>query len=169
MVDTVNNSLEIAADLFAVRELGPWLRDLVSSVVSEHGSDEIVGPIELALHELCINIVEHSYRGTAGSIQLSGERVGDQLVFTVRDLGYAFDGDLGNVRETQEHTIRGYGLAILQQLAASLAYERDGDSNCWRVAFALPASNDTNTKGSTKSSTKSSISTTTGSTNKGMK
>jgi serine/threonine-protein kinase RsbW len=162
MVDTVNNSLEIAADLFAVRELGPWLRDLVSSIVPEHDSDEVVGPIELALHELCINVVEHSYRGTAGSIQLSGERVADQLVFAVCDFGFAFDGDPGKVRDTQEHTIRGYGLAILQQLAASLAYERVGEANRWRVAFALPLTSDINTKSSTNTNT-------TGSTNKGMK
>jgi serine/threonine-protein kinase RsbW len=137
-METMSPSLNIAADLFAVRELGPWLRSLVSTAVSELPGDEIVGPVELALHELCINIVEHSYQGTSGSIQLSGERIGDQLVFTVSDFGVAFDGDLGTVRNNQEHTIRGYGLAILQQLAASLDYARVDSSNCWRVAFALP-------------------------------
>jgi serine/threonine-protein kinase RsbW len=162
-METMSPLLNIAADLFAVRELGPWLHATVSSTVPEFSADEIVGPIELALHELCINIVEHSYQGAVGSIRLSGARIGDQLVFMVSDIGSAFDGDLGNVRDTQEHTIRGYGLAILQQLASRVDYERVDSANNWRVAFALPSA--------TTSTTTTSTSTTTNtiSTNKGMK
>jgi serine/threonine-protein kinase RsbW len=157
-METIDTSLEVAADLFAVRELGPWLHTVLSAMAPEYESNDIVGPIELALHELCINIVEHSYRGEAGRIRLSVERDAYQLVFSVSDFGQPFDGDLTNTRDMQEQTIRGYGLAILQQLAASLDYHRADSSNCWRVAFALPASNNTNISDTRTSNT-----------NKGMK
>src|SRR3954447_19982093 len=51
--------LYLGVDLAALRGLRPWLETAV--VVGEEARDSLMGRLELATHELCVNIVEHAY------------------------------------------------------------------------------------------------------------
>lgn len=126
--------LELKADYEAARVLGPWLGhalDELGTMVSR------AGEIELALHELACNIIDHAYdddtrEGATYHIDLS--RHGDNVHADFRDRGKPFVDT--RVPKNGEPTIRGYGLIIVEQLAASIHYERNDDENHWTLVFA---------------------------------
>lgn len=121
-------SLRLAADLEALRALGPWLHDLLD----EGGAGELHGRLELALHEICVNVVQHAYAGLPGTIQLAGRVGPGEVELSVVDGGAAFDA--AGVRVPvptvpQEH---GYGLEIVKQLVNELSYSREQEGrNRW--------------------------------------
>src|SRR4051794_21958117 len=57
--------LYLGVDLAALRGLRPWLETAVV-VVDEEARDSLLGRLELATHELCVNIVEHAYGDAPG-------------------------------------------------------------------------------------------------------
>ncbi len=132
--------LTLDADLVAVRELATWLPESIRSIVGPETADSVVGPIELSIHELCINITEHAYadRVPTGSIDLSVTRQGDELVFEVFDAGEGFEPELIEEPDPAHPTVRGYGLMIIRQLASRVHYCRVDDFNQWTIHFPLP-------------------------------
>lgn len=130
----MSNELVLAADYESARQIGPWL----ASTLELLGAPQIdrVGELELALHELAINIIDHAYdetsRGEASySIQL--ERHGDDLHAHFRDQGSAFSDTRQPAGDAP--TIGGYGLMIVEQLARSVNYERVDAENRWTLVF----------------------------------
>ena len=55
----MSTQIELAADYEAARQIGPWLADALSELRAAQASR--AGEVELALHELAINIVDHAY------------------------------------------------------------------------------------------------------------
>lgn len=70
--------------------------------------------IVFAVGEAALNTVEHAYRAAGGQLHVRGERRGDTLVVTVRDVG--------EWREPVERG-RGRGLRIMRQLADEVNVE----------------------------------------------
>jgi serine/threonine-protein kinase RsbW len=130
----VTPCLELTADYEAARQIGPWLANALDELSAPH--IERIGEIELALHELAINIVDHAYEnaaeGATYTISLTTEA--DQLRVVFCDQGRAFVDD--HTPPTDEPTIRGYGLFIVEQLASSIYYERVGADNRWTLVFS---------------------------------
>lgn len=126
--------LELTADYEAARRIGPWLASALEELDAPHAAR--VGEIELALHELAINIVDHAYDDTCANatytISLTTED--DQLHALFCDQGRAFVDD--RPPQGDEPSIRGYGLLIVEQLATSLTYERVGADNRWTLVFS---------------------------------
>jgi serine phosphatase RsbU (regulator of sigma subunit)/anti-sigma regulatory factor (Ser/Thr protein kinase) len=131
--------LALPADFASLRELEPWL-DLVLMPLAGQLAEPPKGRIELALHELCTNVVDHAYEHTAGTIVIDSSLVGHRLALTVTDTGRPFEGDAVAVPDPDVPQVRGYGLMILAQLTDEMAYERAGDRNVWHLAFDLSVS-----------------------------
>jgi serine/threonine-protein kinase RsbW len=127
--------LELRADFESLRDLGRWL-DVVLRPLGG-GAPSAKGRVELALHELCTNVVDHAYEHTAGTIGIDSRLLGDRLEFTVVDTGRRFDGDAVVTPDPDQPQVRGYGLMILGQLADEMTYERVADRNQWHLAFNL--------------------------------
>lgn len=129
-----------AADYEALRSLGPWLADEMPTVGCPPQLVERTGEIELALHELAMNTIDHAIGHGQGelTIELRYDDLPSELVVVCHDNGAAFDAD--QWPEAPEHPqVRGYGLMIIEQLASSIDYQRRDDTNEWTVRFGLAA------------------------------
>jgi len=131
----VSPRIELQANHEAARQIGPWLVEALAELKAPRATR--TGELELALHELAINIVDHAYnettRPTASyTIELSIED--SELLACFCDRGQPFVDD--RPAGDGEPTVGGYGLIIVEQLAASVRYERAGDQNRWTLVFS---------------------------------
>jgi len=131
----MSTRLELAADYESARQIGPWLSSTLALL--EAPQAKRAGELELALHELAINIIDHAYdesnRSTATySIDLTQDA--DDLHAHFCDQGQAFVDDREPRGDTP--TVGGYGLMIVEQLAKSVTYERVDTENRWTLVFS---------------------------------
>ena len=128
--------LTMRADALSVRELGPWLSEALAPTGAE--ASVLVGRMELAVHEVCMNIVDHAY-GT----QPPGDRTDlhvecwvhpEAVLVRVTDGGSPFQ-DPAHRPTPGVPQIRGYGLPIVEKLADDVRYERGNGINIWSLRF----------------------------------
>lgn len=121
------SDLSILADHHQLRQLRPWL-----DAQASHLGSSIIGRVELCVHELAANVIDHS-GATKLSLHLTAEP--SRLTVELRDLGTPVDLSA----ELEPHPrIRGYGMLIAEQLASELTYERRGAVNVWQATFDVP-------------------------------
>lgn len=99
--------------------------------------------VNLCLEELLVNSIEHGLRGRKTyAIQVHIERIGEELAIEIVDDGAAFDP----IRQAPppnldpvlvRRPLGGLGLYLVEQLASSLDYRRDGDCNRLRLTVAV--------------------------------
>ncbi|MGL4304941.1 MAG: ATP-binding protein [Mycobacteriaceae bacterium] len=120
-------SVELAADLEAIRELGPWLRVFLEQVERL----ELYAKLELAVHEVCVNIVQHAYPNSSGTIRLQAYSGAEGITIWIRDRGIQFSPDSvprpipGTLQE------RGWGLSLVEQLVDQVDYTHEKGENQW--------------------------------------
>ena len=114
--------------------IGPCLSIILEGVNAPIATD-LPGALELAIHETCVNIVQHAYRGEHGSIQLEISIASDplRLVVDLYDTGQSFD--LSEVSEPplDEPQVRGYGLFLIRQLMDDVRYHANTERNHWQL------------------------------------
>ncbi len=121
--------LQLDADYLALRAIGPWLASVA-------GAEVDLGGVELAVHELGANCIDHA-QPVDGKITLDGTMDGDVLVIYVRDRGKEFDRAGVKSPDPEVPQVRGYGLMILEQIAEDVQYTRSDDTNVWVLRFRL--------------------------------
>ncbi len=135
--------ITIPADLRYLNVVGTAVHaylERTDGVQDEH-IDDIVYNIQLAVHEVCTNIIEHAYEFDARKpVQLSFyvSRNENRLEVILRDQGNKFDPSqviapqLGTAQE------RGLGLFLVHELMDSVDYFHDGIWNRWTLVKKLP-------------------------------
>ena len=126
-----------AADLMTLREIGPWLDVALPQLFDGEGITGAKPKIELAVHEICMNIVQHAYHDKPGSITLDIASSGDSITITITDGGTGFDPVEISEPDPAKPTIRGYGLMITRQLTSSLRYYQTSSGNHWDLSFPV--------------------------------
>jgi anti-sigma regulatory factor (Ser/Thr protein kinase) len=128
MSPIAHSSLSIEPSALAVRAVGPWLRTALDGAGSD-GVDALMMRAELAVHEACMNVVDHANLPAGSSIDLFLELTPQHLVIRVCDPGDQFD--LESVPEPAPATLqeRGYGVKIIRALVSELTYRRLGAVN----------------------------------------
>ncbi len=132
MTPAAESALELEATHLALRDIGPWLRDLLEE--AGHGSHDKLGAIELAVHELGTNSVDHA-GSPDGRLRIEGEANAQLLEVRLIDRGEPFVAN--EVSVPAEPQVRGYGMMIIEQLAEELRYERTDEGNRWSATFSL--------------------------------
>jgi anti-sigma regulatory factor (Ser/Thr protein kinase) len=91
--------------------------------------------VELAVHETCINIVEHAYIEAPGRIVvvLAVHETPRKLVVDLYDTGIAFDMGQANQVGSDEIPERGFGLFLIYQLMDRVTYTQESGANHWRL------------------------------------
>lgn len=130
----MSTRLQISADYESLRQIGPWLQDLFegSELPTRFTS------IELAVHELANNSVDHSKsddRLVRLSAVIDHKDLAPTLTVTVADRGIPVDPEAIPTPKEDTPQVRGYGLMIIDQVADELTYERIGGENVWTAAF----------------------------------
>lgn len=128
MADVLVEALDLDADLAELRALGPWL----AHVLDAAGAASAHGSLELALHEVCVNVVTHAYEDGPGRIQVRSRCDDETIELEVCDHGSAVFDESGAPEPVPGvPQIHGYGLMIARQLTDELIYHREDDMNIW--------------------------------------
>ncbi len=138
MSPTRTAQLELPADLLELRRLRPWLDRWLSDVAADtadgHAVEGLADGLELALHEVCVNAVQHAYEGAGGTLRIAASCADGWLHFSVSDSGRRFVSDDAPAPVPGIPQIHGYGLAIVRQLVDELRYEREEGVNQWHLS-----------------------------------
>lgn len=132
--------LELPATHQYLNVLTDSIGAFLSHLESARSDDELVHNIQLAIHETCTNIVNHSYDDAGGQIEIIMTLSYDPYWFAVEliDQGYnSFDiADIAqpNLEDAQVH---GYGLYIIQELMDDMLYIPEPGNNYWRLVKML--------------------------------
>lgn len=133
---TETTGIKLDATYLGLREIGPWLgRVFVDFGWADSPS---LGAVELAVHELATNVVDHA-DPPDGLIRVEAQRRQDDLAIRLTDAGRPFEQTDYAAPDENNPQERGYGLMIAEQLATEIEYFRDGDINVWSAVFAVEA------------------------------
>jgi serine/threonine-protein kinase RsbW len=130
--------LELPASLKYLTMLGACIEQTLNRL--EGISQELNYDVQLATHEIAVNIIEHAYQlREGGRIRLKLELDGTTRTITAEltDTGKPFNlasVAQPNLDEPQEG---GYGLFLAQALMDSVTYDTNSDGNKWRLVKKL--------------------------------
>lgn len=113
------------------------------ALVSVSGADDFIYLVELAISEICTNIIKHAYADAEGHITGHITLLEDGVQLDFYDMGEGFDPSTvpqpqSDPRELAEG---GYGLHIVRQIMDVVSYEHHPDrGNHWHLIKLLPRS-----------------------------
>jgi serine/threonine-protein kinase RsbW len=129
-MSTPTSRLAIDANPLAVRDIGPWLAALLAALPTDE-RDALLSRLELAVHEVCMNVVDHAGLPPGSSLQLVGTVDGHRVRIEIHDDGSPFDASGVPEPVAGVPQVRGYGLMIVRQLVDTVDYSREGGHNTW--------------------------------------
>jgi anti-sigma regulatory factor (Ser/Thr protein kinase) len=126
---------QVLADRGDVRrarhELAVWLRD-------RGVTDSLVGEIELVAGEAMTNAAEHAHAFDRSAFHAESVIVGEMLTLRIVDGGTWLSSDEERrAFASSGETLRGWGLAIIRQLADDVSVENDGTGTTLTVRKGL--------------------------------
>ncbi len=131
--------LRAAADLKEIDRVRDFLRDATADLPL---SEQERLKVELALHEICVNIARYAYpRGRKGEMAVRIWRDADSLFIEVRDKGIPFNP----IRKKNPDLLvklrrgipGGLGVYFFKTLMDGLSYRRAGGQNILTVRKAI--------------------------------
>lgn len=124
--------LDLPADLRFLRIVGACVQELIGDDPVQHVLEH---EIEIALHEICVNIVVHAYEGVSGGrLDLVLSRDGPELVVEIADRGKPFEPAAVTPPDLEHGQVHGYGVFMAHALLDEISYTRTHDGvNHWRV------------------------------------
>lgn len=137
-LDTIR--LDLPATHTYLHVLRACLGELLATIEGLADRPDVVHGLQLAVHEACINIVDHAYAGlNPGRIQITITlvSVSRQLIIELEDTGGSFDLAAIPEPDLVEGQIRGYGLFLIRQVMDEVVYEPLPQGNRWRLRKEL--------------------------------
>lgn len=91
--------------------------------------------IDLAVDEIVVNIIEHGYGATPGTIRFTVTADDDRVTVETVDYGRRFDPDNVPAPDLDHAQVGGYGLFLVHQLMDEVHYRHDAarGANHWRL------------------------------------
>ena len=138
--------LNIPASLKCLNVLSECLAAILAHVPDSQNMDITTYNIQLALHEICINIMKHAYDEHAYDEQHASDRIEVVMVLDLQTNGVEIDlFDDGTPFDKQQDVepdlvngqIHGYGLFLAKNLMDSVSYERLDQKNHWCLTKKL--------------------------------
>lgn len=130
--------VELPASYKYLNVLGAFIREMLSRAFSEEVAklETVSQEMELAVHEVCTNIVTHAYAQQPGQIiQLDFKLYPNlgKLEVELHDHGQNFDYSAVAEPDLENGQVHGYGLYIVRSLVDELFYEPQVGGNYWRL------------------------------------
>ena len=110
------------------------VRQAVESFCSQSGIPDVVeGELELAINEVCTNIVEHGgLNPEKDSFQITFEKEDNAVILTIQDKGKRYDFNNSKGIKTSKEMLKkrprsGMGVFIIRQLVDAVIYNHLAD------------------------------------------
>ena len=132
--------IELPATTKYLNVLGVALAAVLERAAGVGAEDPRTYDVQLAVHEICTNIVEHAYGGDQqGRIEVLLEIASEPraLIVELADRGVEYARVEVAAPDPSLLLERGYGLYLAQELMDSVAYRREATRNCWRLVKNL--------------------------------
>lgn len=106
--------------------------------------DIVIYNIQLAVHEVCANVIEHAYRGNPDDrydVTLTLAQSPLRLEIELNDQGQSFVLPANFAPDLDRLPTRGYGLFLIHQLMDQVTYTPKPGHNQWRlIKYLIPES-----------------------------
>ena len=142
-MDDVNDDvvvmLNLPGELVYLPILGTCVRTVLDEVTGLLQRDTVAYHIELAVYEVCTNIVEHAYIESSARIRatVTLAKEFNRIIIDLFDSGSSFSiADVPKLDLTQPQ-VRGYGLFLVHELMDEVTYQSDAGTNQWRLVKNL--------------------------------
>jgi anti-sigma regulatory factor (Ser/Thr protein kinase) len=126
----MEKSLTVKSDLIEIEKVRGFLEETLKDLKL---SEEAYYLIELALLEICINIVRYAYPGEKGDIFVKIWNQEQKIFFEIRDWGIPFDPREVSEPDVQEMVNQGQtgglGIFLSRQLMNGFEYRRENNQN----------------------------------------
>lgn len=136
--------IDVPAKFRYLNMIGGSIRAILERMDEFDISSEALYNVQLAVHELCNNIIEHAYGDELGQIKLVVTLDWDHAHFIIDlyDDGAPFDPAAVSDPDLCKPQVKGYGLFLARQLLDELHYESIVHSdhvhqNHWRLVKVL--------------------------------
>ncbi len=131
--------LEIPADLKYLDTVAMMVETVANQANGTREDSLVTSALKLAVHEICVNIIEHAYHGRPGKIQISFQIANPPAKIVVE---LCDQGDAANVANfvqpnLEEPQVKGYGLYLVKNLVDNVDYSRIGGTNQWTLVKIL--------------------------------
>ncbi len=124
------NSLRVKSELGEIARIREFLRQNLGVF---RLSEEDYFKIELALVEICTNVVRYAYPGTSGELTVRAWEEDRKFYLEVRDRGVPFDPRLVKRPRFKEMVSQnqkgGLGIFLARRLMDGFFYRRENDEN----------------------------------------
>jgi serine/threonine-protein kinase RsbW len=132
--------LELPACYKYLNLLGATLGGILERVDNLAEPDVQAYNLSLAVHEICTNIIDHSYLGESSNriwLEFRVEGQPSRLVIDLKDSGLEFNPLEEKEPDLENGQIHGYGLFLVHQLVDNLTYKRQNNFNQWQLVKNL--------------------------------
>ncbi len=134
MTPAARREIALRADLSALDPIRGFVRARLAGL----GLDEKEAfRIELALHEICVNVAIYAYPREKGEVRVASWREGGRLVFEIRDDGVPFDPSATPPPDLEAKARAGrpggLGIFFYKTFLDGIAYRREGGENVLTV------------------------------------
>lgn len=128
-------TLVIPATFEALVALGAFIGQVVPDA-----PDRMRLQVTLAVHELCMNIVQHGYAGTDGDIRLEVDYTDQRVHFEIYDHGpYSYEETDVVAPDPFDLPEHGWGIPILHRVMDEVHYQRLDSGSHWTLIKAWKA------------------------------
>lgn len=132
--------LDLPATFRYLNVAGAAIQSILERVEGVAEPEATIYNIQLAVHEVCTNIVEHAYANNADArFTITFTLTDDprRLIVELHDTGHPFDPADVPSPDLDEVQVRGYGLFLIYSLMDDIAYETKPAGNFWRLVKRL--------------------------------
>lgn len=139
-IDTQMIELSVPASASFIAVVEDCIAGMLHRIGQLEADAQTVYNIRLAVHETCINIMEHAYgHRVDGRIKFEFAVLEEplQFVITMLDNGQPFDFEAVLEPDPENLQVRGYGLFLIQQLMDETVYTTLSNGNRWRLSKIL--------------------------------
>lgn len=127
MTILAQSRLRLEPNALALRQIGGWLKEATDLL--EEKPPGLLSRAELAVHEACMNVVDHANLPEGSTLDLALVLSTRDLRVQITDSGEEFA--ITEVASPADHTLqeRGYGVKIIRALVNDLTYRRVDSHN----------------------------------------
>jgi anti-sigma regulatory factor (Ser/Thr protein kinase) len=118
--------LEISSDLKELGRARQFVHAFCRNLLNASLDEESAGKLELAITELCSNVIRHAYHGRAGQwIHLEAEAFPKSISILVQHVGDPFEPSRVPLPALDGSQMSGFGMHLIAQSVDDVRYYRD--------------------------------------------